>query len=340
MKQLLLLIVCFLFFFVSSSAQTSDTFDIAVFQPPPQWKKQTKDGVVIFSTLNEQKRTYAMITLYGSGESSGNAKNDFDSEWQQFIVRQLGIKGTPQIEPVENIQGWALVTGGTTFQNEQGTSAVILRTYSGYGKTFSVTAIFNSQDHLPAIEVFAASIKLRKPETRPQPAPVNNGNAVSIVGTWGKSAGAHMSYGDPVAAGMAGYSKDQYTFNEDGSYTFVSKTFRMSFDKLLLIKENGSYQISGDTLKISPSKSVIQAWSKRDGGDNWGRLLTTQNRTLEPVTYRFTKHYFSGIQVWNLVLQADRPTQRDGPFSNNTTFNNAWYYAPLSPNNPVIELPR
>lgn len=28
-------------------------------------------------------------------------------------------------------------------------------------------------------------------------------------------------------------------------------------------------------------------------------------------TYQFTKHYFSGIQVWNLVLQADRDTQRD-----------------------------
>src|ERR1044072_7745919 len=306
MRPLLLLAIGFFSFFVSSSAQISDTFDIATFQPPSRWKRQTKDGVVIFSTLNEQKGTYAMITLYGSGESSGNAKSDFNSEWQQFVVGQLGIKGSPQIEPVRNSEGWAIVTGGTTFQNEQGTSAIILSTYSGYGKTFSVTAIFNSQDHLPAIEAFAASIKLRKPEARPQPAPANNGNAVSIVGTWGKSAGAHMTYGDAVAASMAGYSKDQYTFNEDGTYTFVSKTFRMSFDKLLLIKENGSYQITGDTLKISPNKSVIQAWSKRDGGDNWGRLLTTQNRTLEAVTYRFTKHYFSGIQVWNLVLQADQ----------------------------------
>src|ERR1044072_8464500 len=105
MKQLFLLTVCFLVFFVSSSAQTSDTFDLAVFQPPPQWKKQTKDGVVIFSTLNEQKGTYAMITLYGSGESSGNAKNDFDSDWQQFIRGQLGINGAPQVEPVRNSEG-------------------------------------------------------------------------------------------------------------------------------------------------------------------------------------------------------------------------------------------
>ena len=340
MRQLLLLTICFLSFFVTSSAQISETFDIATFQPPPKWKKQTKDGVVIFTTLNEPKGTYAMITLYGSGESSGNPQNDFNSEWQQFVVGQLGIKGSPQIEPVQNTDGWAIVTGAAPFQNEQGNAAIILSTYSGYGKTFSVTAIFNSKDDFPAIEAFAASIKLRKPETRPQPAPANNDSAVSILGTWGKSAGAHMSYGDPVSAGMAGYSKDQYTFNADGTYTFISKTFRMSFDKILLVKENGSYAINGDTITISPKKSVIEAWSKRNGGDSWGSLLTTQNRTLEKVTYRFTKHYFSGIQVWNLVLQADRDTQRDGPFSNNRTFDNAWYYAPISPNNPVIELPR
>jgi hypothetical protein len=58
------------------------------------------------------------------------------------------------------------------------------------------------------------------------------------------------------------------------------------------------------------------------------------------VTYRFTKHYFSGIQLWNLVLKADSATDRDGPFSNNKLFENAWYYSPISANNPLIELPK
>ena len=85
---------------------------------------------------------------------------------------------------------------------------------------------------------------------------------------------------------------------------------------------------------------MIQGWSKLNGVDNWGRMLTTQARTLEPVTYKFTKHYFSGIQEWNLVLQADRATERDGPFSTFTQFPNAWYYKPISANNPVVVLPR
>ena len=329
----------------SLAAQSLDTFDIATFQPPAGWQRQDKEGVVVFNTSNQQKGTYALITLYRSGESSGNAKKDFDSDWQQFIVSQLGVKDKAQIEPAKNSQGWEVITGGATMQNELGTSAVILQTSSGYGRTFSVAAIFNSQDYVPAIEAFGASIKLQKPETNAQQtSPTSSGDeTASIIGTWGMASSGPQradDYKNPYAMNNYGYSKAQYTFNGDGTYSFVSKTFRMVFDKILLIRESGNYQINGSRITINPQRSVIEAWSKRDGADKWGRLLTTQNRPLERVTYQFTKHYFSGIQVWNLVLQADHPTERDGPFSGNTTFPNAWYYAPISANNPVIELPR
>jgi hypothetical protein len=36
---------------------------------------------------------------------------------------------------------------------------------------------------------------------------------------------------------------------------------------------------------------------------------------------------------------ADKATERDGPFSSNTTFPNAEYYSPISSSNPLIELP-
>jgi hypothetical protein len=343
MKQLLVVIVCFLSFSISSLAQTSETFDIATFQPPNGWKKQNKEGVVIFITSNQQKGTYAMITLYGSGESSGNAKSDFEGDWQEFIAGQLGIKGKPKIEPIKNSDGWDVVTGGTAFENEMGTSAVILSTYTGYGKKFSMAAVFNSQDDLPAIEVFASSVELKKTASSAQPVPVNHDGNASIQGTWGASASGVQKYDDyknPYAVNQYGYIVRQYTFNENGTYSYVSKTFQMTVDKLLLVKENGTFQISGSNIIVSPQNSVIQAWSKKDGTDKWGRLLTTQNRPLEKVTYQFTKHYFSGIQVWNLVLQAGSATERDGPFSSNNTFTNAWYYAPLSSNNPTIELPR
>jgi hypothetical protein len=110
-------------------------------------------------------------------------------------------------------------------------------------------------------------------------------------------------------------------------------------DKILLGKENGTYQITGNNLTIIPGESVLEAWSKKDGRDEWGKLINTQNQALERVTYQFNKHYFNGNQKWNLILQAENVTKRDGPFSGNLSSAKAWYYDPVLANNKVIELP-
>jgi hypothetical protein len=341
MKELLLSLICTSILATVAVAQTRDSFDIASFQPPAGWAKQAKDEAVLFSSSDKQKGSFAMLVVYRSDRSSGDPKGDFDADWKQFVEDVLEVKAKPEMEPRKSADGWTITIGATTFESaDLGKAAVILSTYSGYGRKFSATAIFNSADYGPAIEAFAASIVLDK-SAPTSPAPVATTQVESpIVGTWGQNLGAHITYGDPVSASMAGYSKDQYTFNANGTYTFVSKTFRMAYDKIILVIENGTYQINGDALSIRPQKSVIQAWSKLNGGDGWGRLLTTQPRKLEAVTYKFTKHYFSGIGEWNLVLQADQPTERDGPFSTFKLFPNAWYYKPLSSNNPVIVLPR
>ena len=105
-KQLFFVIICFLCFSINSLAQTSETFDIATFQSPNGWKKQIKEGVIFLNTSNPQKGTYAIITLYRSGESSSKAKSDFESDWQQFIAGQLGITGKPEVEPTTTSEGW------------------------------------------------------------------------------------------------------------------------------------------------------------------------------------------------------------------------------------------
>jgi hypothetical protein len=335
MKRTSILILCLTAFAGSAFAQISETFDIATFQPPAGWKKQDKDGAVIYNTSNEQKGTYAMIVLYRSDESSGSPKDDFNKDWQLFIIRQLAITASPQMEPARNVDGWTALAGGTAFNNEQGTSAVILNTFSGFGKMFSMAAVFNSQDYLPAIEAFSSSVKLKKPVAGSPQTGGNDSNA-SVVGTWGVSASDQSNYS--VRNAISSYIVRQYTFNADGSYVFLSKAFQPFSDKLLLGKENGTYQVSGNNITIVPKKSVLEGWSKKDGTDRWGRLLESQNRTLEVVTYQLTKHYFSGIKTWSLVFQADKVTQRDGPYSAGNAFNNAWIYSPPC-SQCFIELP-
>jgi len=316
------------------------TFDLDTYTPPSGWSRETKNGsFVSYTTTNPQNDSYCRITVMQSTAGRGGLKADFESEWQALIVKQYGTTAPPQTTEPTTDAGWQAMGGVAPFKFNGGESLVMLTTMSGYNRAVSIVVGTNSQDYQPAIENFLSTVVLAKPETIPPGASVKADSTAGISGTWAKSAGAPQFLGDPVAYGNSGYSKDQYTFKADGTYTFVSKTFRSADSDILLVRENGSYQIDGDRLAVTPQRSVIEAWSKKDGTDKFGKLLSTRDRLLEKTTYRFTKHYFSGLGEWNLVLQADSPTQRDGPFSNNKTFGNAWYYSPGSTTHPVIDLP-
>ncbi len=335
MERSILLFTCLLALTFGAFAQTPETYDIATFASPAGWQKQTKEGAVIFTISDSKKGSFAMMTLYRSGVSSGSARGDFDADWRQFIAGQLKVENQPKVEPAKSMDGWELVGGGATFESQLGPAVVMLNTFSGHGRSFSFAAIFNNQDILPAIEAFFVSLKLRKPTIAT--APIVSSGENSIVGTWGITV-VIGSTGSTSYSGTAGSTIKQYTFNKDGSYSFASKTFSFSYDKLLLIKESGSYLISGGNITISPQRSVTQAWSKKDGTDQWGTLLTTQNRTLEKITYSFTKHYSVGLKEWTLVLQSPNVTKRDGPYNGGTAFSNAWMYSPPC-SKCLLELP-
>jgi hypothetical protein len=341
MKRLILVAICLSTLSLSSFAQAPETFDIATFRSPKGWTKQMEQYAVKISTSAGDD--FCLISLFKSLPSLGPSRANFDAAWDTIVKETVTPIAAPQLSPIENKDGWEILSGFAPFEKDGTKGIAVLVNATGFGLMVNAMVLTNTQAYQQDISAFLDSITLKKPAVVQQtpvqtqaPAPSEN----SILGIWGQNGGASMTYGDPVAAGMAGYGKYQYTFNADGTYNFVAKTFRMSYDKIILVVENGTYTISGDMLSIKPQKSVIQAWSKLNGGDGWGRMVSSQARKLEPVTYKFTKHYFSGIDQWNLVLQADKPTERDGAFSTFTLFPNAWYYKPISSNNPVIVLPR
>ena len=335
MKRSLGILVSLLVLALSALAQGMETFDISSFQPPKGWTKQVGADAVRFSIEDKTGGAFCLISLYKSVPALGSTKENFDAAWATIVKEAVPVTA-PEMVPADNKGEWLVAGGFGSFEKDGVKGVAILYTATGHGRMVNALILTNTQAYEPQATAFLESISFKKPVENLSVKPPEN----SIVGTWGQNLGAHMTYGDPVAAGMAGYSKDQYTFSADGTYKFVSKTFRMAYDKIILVVENGTYQISGDSLAIKPQKSVIQAWSKLNGGDKWGRMLSTQPRKLEAVTYKFTRHHFSGIDEWNLVLQADQPTERDGPFSTFKLFPNAWYYKPISSNNPVVELPK
>lgn len=324
-----------LFFSANTFAQRREIFDLTSFQPPKGWTKQAGKDSIQLST--ENKTNYCLVILFKSIPGLGGPEENFDAAWETIVKEAVNVPSKPTMFPSDSKGEWLIAGGFAPFDKNGEKGVAVLYTATGYGTMINALVLTNTQIYEGEIKELLESISFKKPAAGAPVMPVVSES--QIVGTWGQNLGAHMVYGDPVAAGMAGYSKDQYTFNANGTYTFVSKTFRMSYNKIILVKENGTYQSNGDILSVKPQKSVIQAWSKLNGGDKFGRLLASQNRELEAVNYKFRKHYFSGIDEWNLVLQADRPTERDGPFSTLTLFPNAWYYKPISANNPRVELP-
>ncbi|TMI63470.1 MAG: hypothetical protein E6H07_11850 [Bacteroidetes bacterium] len=316
-----------------------EAFDLITYTPPKAWKKQPAEGAVQFSKEDATKGTYCMITVFKAVAGTANSKENFDMAWTSLVKETVTVSTAPEMQPAATENGWEVQSGYAPFENDGNKGVVVLVTSSGFEKMMNIVILTNTDVYEKNITAFLESIDLKKPEISSPPIESNNPVNTAIAGTWGKAGSVNPAYNDAYATSIAGYTKDQYTFNSNGSYHFISKTFRMSYDKILLVKESGTYQVSENNITINPQTSVIEAWSKKDGVDKWGKLLSSQKRTIEKITYQFTKHYFSGIQQWNLVLQGGKTTQRDGPFSTNTTFTNAWYYSPITSNNPLIELP-
>lgn len=326
---------CILCGFVGNCFGQTETFDLTIYTAPKGWKKQPAESAIQFSKEDATKGTYCIITLFKAVPGTADSKENFDLAWASVVKEMVTVSAAPEMQLPATEDGWEAQSGYAPFESDGNKGIVVLVTSSGFGKMVNIIILTNTDVYEQNITAFLESISLKKTEPNsPQPT-TNDKN--SILGTWGANASDNSDY--RMKNGVMNYISRQYTFNADGSYSFVSKAFDPLMDKILLGKESGTYQISGNTISINPKKSVLQAWSKKNGGDDWGKQLNTQNIPLEKATYQFTKHYFSGTQIWNLVLQTNKATQRDGPQSSNDTFKNAWYYGPLSANNLQIKLP-
>ncbi len=158
-----------------------------------------------------------------------------------------------------------------------------------------------------------------------------NPNASQLTGIWGQ----YQS-----ESNTAGYDWREYYFSNDGTYQFLQKNISYLYqNEIVFTYEKGTFKLNGNQLTISPQIGTVESWSKA-GSDKAGKLLKTEKRTLENVTYTTDFHYFPGIKETNLVLQYNRQTVRDGAWSTNNSFKNSWLYKrPFNPDKPSIELP-
>lgn len=313
-----------------------ETFDLTSYTRPKGWKKEVAESVVQFSKEDSVKGSYCLITLYKAVPGSSKSKENFDLAWASLVKEMVKISTAPEMLEVSTENGWETQSGYAPFDNDGNKGVALLATATASEKMVNMIILTNSADYEKEMDDFIQSISLKKNDSKPANKTASSASE-PILGKWTMTSSSQSSY--EINNGINGYIKRQYTFNANGTYEFVIKTFQYTSDKILLTREKGVFQVDGKNIIVNPQQSVIESWTKKDGVDKWGKLVSSQKRNLEKTTYQFTKHYFEGIQQWNLVLQTTKPTVRDGAFSNNNTFSNAYYYIAPSPNNPVIELP-
>ena len=323
-------VLTFILLTVLSVAAQTDKFDIVTYSIPAGWEVKKGTDTVQFTKEDKATNGFCIVTLYRSVNSVGGARANFDAAWSALVNETLKTDAKPQMGTPGLKDGWSAELGLAPVTTSELKGAALLTTATGNGKMISVLVLMNTDAFQKETETLIDSIKLPPvkavaAQSTASTAPAA-GESARLIGKWQRSSSGVPTYGDPVSWGTAGYTKSRYEFKADGTYVYTERSFRMMMQTIIVVRENGKFAINGSALTITPEKSTISSYKKDGGVDALGALVKTQNRELETVTYKFSFHYFEGIKEWDLVLQADRTTGRDGPFSNNPTFPNAWYF--------------
>src|SRR4030095_15840404 len=163
MKQLLLLIFCFMSFSATALAQATETFDIATFQPPKGWERLPSEDSIPFSSEDKENGAHCVIMLVRSVTSPGNSKENFAAAWQNLVKEAVNVEAAPQMFPSNNPEDWALEGGFAPFEKGGAKGVALLYTISGYGKMVNVMILTNTQAYESTIAAFIESITLKKP---------------------------------------------------------------------------------------------------------------------------------------------------------------------------------
>lgn len=158
-----IIFLCIFLATVVVSVAQKQTYDLVTFVPPSGWKNTVKENTyTCYTSTNQQTKSYCQIFVMMSIESKGSLQEDFESEWQNLVVKQYPVSSVPQLSEPITESGWQMKSGMSSFNFNGGTSSVLLTTMSGYNKAISILALTNSGDYLPAIRQFFESVKMVK----------------------------------------------------------------------------------------------------------------------------------------------------------------------------------
>jgi hypothetical protein len=176
MKKNFLIANCLMLSFFSI-AQT-ESFDIASFVAPKGWQRIDTAGVLAFvdTKTTNGLTSFCQIFLFPSYQSNDAPAKNFETEWNNKVIKGTGSTAKPSMEPPATDSGWTVVTGHANITQQGITYTTMLVTASGFGKTMSIVINLAGQDYVASIESFLNNFELDKNATS-----MRNSNDTKIV---------------------------------------------------------------------------------------------------------------------------------------------------------------
>ncbi len=255
--------------FLLTAMQTfaqSETYDMATFTPPKDWKRQEGELAVSFSKVNESNGKFCLIAVYPSRASSGEINDEFQNEWRDRVTKPLSTKAKPDVQKVAAPAGWEAVIGAAKVVADSGEMATLLTVYRGHGRVLSVLISLNDMSYEKDFTDFLGSLELSNAASNSSNQNRNRRNTAAsangLVGSWGDvtSGDFGVRSGGGISTGRGGTGRS-YSFKSDGTYTHATYADVVFNGSKIQTHEIGTYKVNGDTLTFYPTKIIY----KRNG---------------------------------------------------------------------------
>lgn len=277
------------------AAAAADSFDLARFAPPPG---RRDEELHVLRFTQQRGDSFCRIAIHRSVPSQRALADDFAQAWMHLVLGvtlgDLAAAVAPPCRLVDAGAGWTLAAGAARIALSPTRAGVaLLMTWGGHGRRLSVVAVFDDEQWRPAVDAFAAGMRLAVPAEAGQALPGRSWTRAT------HAAGAHATW--------------TYVFDRDGCYTLtcVRRDARgrggVGCEQ---IDEAGQWRLADAYLMLEP----VQAQRVVYAAD--GRAADLRTLPLEPMAYVQRTQFVTGAGGWLLVLSpvGGRPTFRDGPF--------------------------
>ena len=161
MKKYFLLLCMLCAFAGNAFAQT--IYDVFTYTEPKGYKKEIAEDHITFKKTNSKTGSYCIIGIYAQVVSIGDIKQDFDADWQQLVVKSLGVKDVPKSDNGDSITGWKTYTGAANFDFNGATFMALLTTAKNGNAKANIFIVTNSQALFKDVDLFFGKLKLAKP---------------------------------------------------------------------------------------------------------------------------------------------------------------------------------